>query len=440
MAKTSTLRLCKLGIKSQQVEFVFDVNGHKVTSGYAFDFNLNQEIELNNSLLRKYVLYAALSYAPMLFRLDYFDEFYVEFPMSNQEAEFFEDLIFKGLAELRYTCGIDITKKTRLTPNSYIEANTNESKAKPRGNRALGFLGGGKDGLVAAETLHRLNQPFDVFILNPHEFRKKQLDNWEDVKLYSARRLKRRGAENLQTKNDGHNPLSAELAALGHIVALTMGHKYISVANEYSANFPNLTENGVSINHQYTKSFEYEIKLQSLYRSSFKNSPYYFSLLRPLYEFQIMKIFSNSKRLNSGFSSCNQVSAEGGWCLDCPKCAYIILTMWAVDPKQAKRLWGDSVFQPQNMYLQLLALINGEAKPLECVGTLEESRYAAYLAHENLAFKNLDSDQRLEILEYASINVEKNHKTMSNIDRDNSFPSELSGSILSHFRQELEIE
>jgi len=437
--KTSTLKLLDLEIKPQQIQFIFDIKGQRVASGYVFDFKLDQDISLDNRLLQRYVLYAALSYAPMLFRLDYFDKFYVEFPMTNKEVEFFENLIFKGLAELRYTCGIDIVEETKIIPSAYIEESAHEGDAPPRNNRTLGFLGGGKDGLVAAETLHKLDQPFDVFILNPHEFRKKQLDNWGGVKLYSAKRLKRIGTENLQTKNKGHNPLSAELAALSHIVALSMGHKYISVANEYSANFPNLTENNVSINHQYTKSFDYEKKLQTLYNSNLKGGPYYFSLLRPLYEFQIMKIFSNFKRLHSGFSSCNRVSAKGGWCLDCPKCAYIILTMWAVDPDQAKLLWGDGIFQNQKMHFQLLTLINGETKPLECVGTLEESRYAAYLADKNLAFKSLDDKQRKEILRYANINVKKTHQTMTNINRDNSFPSELSDIIMSYFKKELEV-
>jgi len=91
------------------------------------------------------------------------------------------------------------------------------------------------------------------------------------------------------------------------------------------------------------------------------------------------------------------------------------------------------------MHFQLLTLINGETKPLECVGTLEESRYAAYLADKNLAFKSLDDKQRKEILRYANINVKKTHQTMTNINRDNSFPSELSDIIMSYFKKELEV-
>ena len=102
---------------------------------------------------------------------------------------------------------------------------------------------------------------------------------------------------------NGHIPFSAMLAFLSSTTAALLGIKNIVVSNENSAN----EETAKGANHQYSKSFEFENDFrnyvnQFVYSNEVIN---YYSLLRPLLEIQIVKLFSNHKKYFNIFKSCN---------------------------------------------------------------------------------------------------------------------------------------
>jgi hypothetical protein len=55
---------------------------------------------------------------------------------------------------------------------------------------------------------------------------------------------------------NGHTPFNALLAFLTYLVAYLGNKKYIVLSNESSANESNVR--GLKVNHQYSKSFEFE--------------------------------------------------------------------------------------------------------------------------------------------------------------------------------------
>lgn len=62
---------------------------------------------------------------------------------------------------------------------------------------------------------------------------------------------------------------------------------------------------GEKINHQYSKSYEFENDFEEYSKKYLKTEIKYFSFLRPLNELQIAKLFSKYKKYHKVFKSCN---------------------------------------------------------------------------------------------------------------------------------------
>ena len=178
---------------------------------------------------------------------------------------------------------------------------------------------------------------------------------------------------------NGHTPFSAMLAFVSYFTAYLLGEKYIALSNENSANESNVV--GEKINHQYSKSFEFEADFGN-YSAKFLKAPVkYFSFLRPLNELQIAKIFSKHEKYHPVFKSCNVGSkgAEWKWCCDCAKClfAYTILSPFLYRDKLVN-IFGEDLFEKESLLKTFIELTgNGEVKPFDCVGTFEEVNFAA---------------------------------------------------------------
>lgn len=67
------------------------------------------------------------------------------------------------------------------------------------------------------------------------------------------------------------------------------------LSNEASAN--ESTVAGQEVNHQYSKSFEFEADFHEYEKKYLRTGIYYFSFLRPLAEFQIAKMFVAHKNI-----------------------------------------------------------------------------------------------------------------------------------------------
>ncbi len=173
-------------------------------------------------------------------------------------------------------------------------------------------------------------------------------------------------------------------ASVGTVAAILSGYKDVVVSNEQSANEATLQYKGVKINHQYSKSSEFEVSYQALLRYNFRESTRYYSLLRPLREIAVSrefcaKYFDNYQDV---FSSCNRAFTQKisglQWCGKCPKCAavYLLFAPFIEESKLiqlfSKNLLLDT--ELEDTYRQLLGL--GRSKPFECVGEIAESRWA----------------------------------------------------------------
>ena len=131
---------------------------------------------------------------------------------------------------------------------------------------------------------------------------------------------------------------------------------------------------GTDINHQYSKSLEFEEDFRSYVATYMNDVAHYYSYLRPLTELQIAERFAQYPAYFKVFKSCNAGSEQNIWCCRCSKClfAYIILSPF-IDKETMVSIFGEDLLDNWNMktYFDELTGI-AEVKPFECVGTVDE--------------------------------------------------------------------
>ena len=249
-------------------------------------------------------------------------------------------------------------------------------------------IGGGKDSIVTLECLKRAGEDLVLFSLGDAEpiaaciaaaglpfFR---VHRRLDPALF---KLNEQGALN------GHVPITGILSAIATACAVLVGFDTVAMSNEHSASAPTLIFDGFGINHQYSKSLEFEVDLADYVARCITPSIAYFSLLRPLAEIEIARRFAQYPKYFDIFRSCNtafrQSPAERGhhWCGNCPKCRFVFLALAPfVGKDRLIAIFGHNILDDETQadgFAELCGL--REHKPFECVGEIHES--AAVMAH-----------------------------------------------------------
>lgn len=301
--------------------------------------------------------------------------------LSEEQVKFFRKLIFNGLSELMYRNNISIPIDDLFT----MKFTSNITYDYKDNNSYSGYLipiGGGKDSIVTLENL-----PIDlerdlVVSMNPKGphincATTRGFSNDRFVEIY---RTIDRGIVELNNEGfiNGHTPLSALISFITYLVAYLTGKKYIVLSNESSANDANIP--GTNVNHQYSKSYEYENDFRRYSKEYLRLNIEYFSFLRGLNEIEITKLFSKYEKYHNIFKSCNLGSKETPWvwCNNCPKCmfVYTILSPFIEEDKLIS-IFGENLFNKESLKETFIDLSgNGKLKPFECVGTKEEVEYA----------------------------------------------------------------
>jgi len=203
--------------------------------------------------------------------------------------------------------------------------------------------------------------------------------------------IKRRLASELFEYNrlgawNGHIPVTAINSAILLCAAIVYGYDAIAFSNERSASEATLEYEGRQVNHQWSKSIDFERRLREYTKSHIAADLDYFSLLRPWSELAVTRAFAEGSRYDDVFSSCNRnfrIRAErpaDRWCGQCPKCHFVFL---ALAPFVAKprllAIFGRNLLDNAALAPGFDALLEyREHKPFECVGEGRESRAAMH--------------------------------------------------------------
>jgi hypothetical protein len=255
----------------------------------------------------------------------------------------------------------------------------------PLEEKTLVPIGGGKDSVVTLECL-RNAMAVTPLIVNPRgaTLNCVKTAGYNDDEFIVINRTLDPTMLKLNAEGylNGHTPFSALLAFISILVAFGSRSKYIALSNENSAN--ESTVPGTNINHQYSKSIEFESDFRNYVAENLNQEVQYFSFLRPLSELQIAKLFSECEAYHPVFRSCNVGSKQDIWCGHCPKClfAYIILSPF-INPSRLNEIFGKSMLDDMTLELEFRQLIGeAETKPFECVGTVSEVRQALAMTIE----------------------------------------------------------
>lgn len=306
--------------------------------------------------------------------------------LTTAQAAFWNTLYTKGLGEFFFQNQIDFRELVNF-PATAASAPTPQTVV-PK-HRVLLPFGGGKDSLVAAEMLKKKGIEFDLFAVNPHPLQYKLAEVMGKKLIAIQRTIDPQVFDLVAEKKayDGHVPVTAFHSWIFLLIALTYDYKYVVFANEKSANYGNVEYLGETVNHQWSKSEEFEKLFQDYVEKFVVRGITTFSLMRPYYEIEIVRRFVESGRTYFPyFSSCNRNFALKGsknpegrlWCGACPKCAFVFALMAAFLPKAEvvdifkKDLFADASLIP--IYKALFGLT--QVKPFECVGTPEETLVA----------------------------------------------------------------
>ena len=308
------------------------------------------------------------------------------FAVDRVTAEFVQKFYEKGLAEFAF--------RNRLSLRGHFAVRSSstpppEPVALDLPRRSCVPVGGGKDSIVTLECLKRSGEPLIVFSLGDPE----PIRACISVAGVPFVRVRRRLDSGLFKLNEagalnGHVPITGILSAIATVSAIMAGCDTIIMSNEHSASAPNLQIDGTSVNHQYSKSLEFEDDFSAYLKNHISPNISYFSLLRPLSEIEIARRFTKYPEYFRVFRSCNtafrQSPAERAreWCGNCPKCRFVFLALaLSLEKPELIGIFGRNLLDDE-IQLDGFAELCGfrEHKPFECVGeTAESAAVMSYL-------------------------------------------------------------
>lgn len=317
--------------------------------------------------------------------------------LSKEQKEFFDKVYLYGLGEFACRNNLDL----RNIINFPYTHNENKPIYLELQDNFIVPIGGGKDSIVSLEILQTIkDQKLYTFAVNTAKPIEEccKLSNCEHIQI--TRKLSpllfeiNENIDKYKAYN-GHIPITMIIAFISVSAGILYNCNTTIISNESSANVGNILHNGIFVNHQWSKSFEAEEMIHNFIHQYITPTYNYFSLLRPIYEIHIAKLFSQITKYHSVFASCNKNFKilkdfkQKQWCCDCDKCRFVYLILSPfIKKNKLINIFGNNLLDNNNQLIgyQELVGLSGH-KPFECVGEIEESILAFYLL-QNTEFKD----------------------------------------------------
>lgn len=329
--------------------------------------------------------------------------------LDGNQISWWSQLIEKGMGEFYYQNKISFAKDNFLSIISLGNKFNAPKNIEVNEENHLTLIGGGKDSVVSLEALKKLKTNQLGLMLNPTKaadlIAKKSGINTVVV----SRQIDKQLLElNQAGYLNGHTPFSAYLAFLSLLIASLFKCRHIVVSNERSSEEENIVYLDKKINHQYSKSLEFEKSFRQYSAKYISPALNYFSLARPLWEIQISKIFTQFPTYLNIFKSCNQGQKTNQWCCQCPKCLSVFILLFPFLKQKAIKVFGKDLYQDSTL-IPLLKKLSGleQPKPFECVGTREEIIIGLYLGIQ--AYK----DKLPKLLDFANKKIIPQEKNLN---------------------------
>jgi len=308
--------------------------------------------------------------------------------LSVEQAKFWNTVYTKGLGEFYYKNQIDFRGLVNF-PSSKLK--NIAPKAVQKTGKSLVLWGGGKDSIVTVELLKKSGKAFNLFCLNDYKVQRDTAKIAGKELIVVKREIDPLLLE-LNKRSDaynGHIPISVVYSSTALLASLLYGYDSIITSCEKSANYGNVEYLGEIINHQWSKSEEFEVMFCNYIKTYITPGIDYFSYLRRYNEIKIVELFSRYPRYFSSFSSCNKnftviKNTKSLWCGECAKCAFVFALLTSCVPKEkVLEIFRKNLFTDPSLLTVYRKLWGLETeKPFDCVGTPKETRQAFSLARE----------------------------------------------------------
>jgi hypothetical protein len=313
-------------------------------------------------------------------------------PTAVTEAElaFLREFYLQGLGEFAYRNALDLTP-LRIEARQ-ADAHQDTSAAEPAAReQALVPFGGGIDSIVVVERVQRLADAA-LFVVSRPADRFAAIEAPAAVTGLPVVRAEREIDPQLLRSAElgflnGHVPVTGILSAIAVLAAVLDHRDAVVMSNEWSASVPTLRHQGRPVNHQYSKSADFEAAFRGVLAGH--ELPEYFSWLRDRTELWVGREFAALTKYHDSFRSCNKAFYTDParrldhWCGQCDKCCFIDLILAPFLSAEALRQIfasaGEPLGQP-GLAGKFRALLGAGAKPWECVGEVSECRAAILLA------------------------------------------------------------
>lgn len=324
----------------------------------------------------------------------------LDIPIDDRQAAFFNKVYQEGLSQFAF--------ENNLTRDDLAHFESTSEQV----DRALRFEGsgilvlqsGGKDSLLTSSLLQENAENYTSFYLSSSGYFPRFLEQLDRSLIIGKRFIDiggLRNAINSGAKN-GHVPVTYINQSLAVIQAILSNKNIILTSIAHEGEEPHSYIGDLPVNHQWSKTWIAEQLLASYVTRYISLDIKIGSMIRCYSELRVAELFIEHAWVKYGrkFSSCNQANYKQGddnselvWCGNCPKCANSYLLFAAFLPSEdLKPIFGEQDLfvkpQLQQIFKGMLGIDN-ESKPFECVGEIEELRYAYQLAQSSGGYQSL---------------------------------------------------
>ena len=310
----------------------YSTGGHEFTERYHFGPDGDWDSPAVHAAVRLLFLLAGVSYykttAATVIDLG-------STASTADERDFLTRYYANGLGEFAYRNGIDLNDLTVIGPDAPL---TSPPTYIPTPGRPLVPFGGGIDSIVTVHGLQVAAADATLCIVHPPGDHFAAIEDAAATTNLPIVRIAReidplvRRSEEFGFLN-GHVPITAVITAAALVAAILDRRDAVVLSNEWSASVPNLLHAGHPVNHQWSKSLEFEQRFAQLVAATLGPHVAVFSYLRCRSELWVAQQFAGLSGFHKVFRSCNRAFHQdpaqrlARWCGVCDKCCFIDLIL-----------------------------------------------------------------------------------------------------------------
>lgn len=362
------------------------------------------EVENNQDVLDK-----ALFLAFILIGTSYYKTFpsvhvQLERPLDEWQASFFTSVYQEGLSQFAYENELTRANLAHFSAKEFYQPKITWPYT---GSGTLVLQSGGKDSLLTATVLNKEHTPFIGWYLSSSNRHPAILDEIVTDLKTSIRTIDIASLKQAATEGglNGHVPITYIVQSLAVIQAILLGKSDVFVSIAHEGEEPHHHIDDLPVTHQWSKTWAAEQAFAEYVKRYISPDIRIGSPLRHLSELRVAELFVENAwdKYGHEFSSCNVANYQQGndnstlkWCGNCPKCAnsYLLFAPF-VDSNELKSIFnGQDLFTKpilEKTFKGLLG-IDGEPKPFECIGEIDELRLAYHMAQTKGEYGSLPFD------------------------------------------------